>query len=51
MTFGIRKDLLKAAYDDPETNKKLLDPNISLKEIQNILAEFAKKRGFKVVQI
>ena len=49
--FGIRKELLKAAYADSETCKKLLEPNVSLSDIQKILVEFARKRGFKVAQI
>lgn len=43
----IRRDLMKEALEDPEIRLKM-DCAISWMEIQGILAEFAKKKGFSV---
>jgi hypothetical protein len=51
MTIAIRTEILKAAFEDPETKKKLLNPDISWNEMQKIIKEFAEKKGWKVVQL
>lgn len=51
MTFAIRKELLKAAFDDAETRRKLLDPEISWNDMEKILVEFVEKHGFKVARL
>lgn len=43
----IRSALLKEALEDPETRLKM-NCAISWTEIQGILAEFTKKKGFSV---
>jgi hypothetical protein len=49
--IAIRKDILKAAFEDPETKKKLLNPDITWNEMMKIIKEFAEKKGAKVVQL
>lgn len=51
MTFAIRAEVLEAAFEDAETRKKLLEPTLSWKDMQKIISEFAKKKGWKVVQL
>jgi short subunit dehydrogenase-like uncharacterized protein len=51
MTIALRAEVLKAAFEDPETRKKLEEPTLSWKDMQKIIAEFAKKKGFRVVQL
>jgi len=50
MTTAFRVEVLKAAIKDDETRRKL---NLALtwKEIEDILVEFAKSNGWKVVQL
>ena len=50
MRMAIRANILKTAIEDDETRRKL---NLALTwdECTTILAEFTKKRGFKVVQL
>jgi hypothetical protein len=47
--FAIKKEVLKAAFDDRETRIKL-DLATDWQEVQKILKEFAEKHSFKVVQ-
>jgi hypothetical protein len=46
----IRADLLRAAVDDADTRRKL-DLALTWDDCVAVLADFAKKRGFKVVQL
>ena len=49
--FAIRAKILRAAFDDPETKEKLIDPDISWHEMEKILKEFVEKKGLKVVEL
>lgn len=46
----LRADLLRAAVEDADTRRKL-DLALTWNDCLDVLAEFAKKRGFKVVQL
>jgi hypothetical protein len=48
--FAIRKELLKSALADDETRLKM---NLAKDwhEIENILEEFAHKKGFRILEI
>jgi len=48
--FAIRLEALKKLMDDPEFNMKL-DKCKSFEEVQKLVIEFAKKKGFKVLTV
>ena len=49
--IAIRTEILKAAFEDAETRRKLLADHVTWNEMQKIIKEFAEKKGWKVVQL
>jgi len=45
-----RREIIEKLLEDPEFNVKL-DKCKSFKEVQKLVAEFAEKKGFKVLTV
>jgi len=45
--FAVRREVLKAALENDETRRRM-DLALDWREVERILAEFARKNGFKV---
>ena len=47
MIFAVKTEVLKKAFEDPETSRKL-DKAVTFEEVAVILAEFCRRKGFRV---
>ena len=50
MPFAVRMEVLKAALADDETRLKI-DLALDANEMEKILMDFARKKGFKVLDL
>jgi len=48
--FAVRTKLLKALLDSPEWSKRL-DQAETVRQVENVLVEFAKSRGYRIKEI
>jgi hypothetical protein len=48
--FAVRCEALKAAYADPEYNRRLTVAE-TVSEIEAVMVEFCRKRGYKAKEV
>jgi len=48
--FAVRREVLDALLEDPEWSKRL-DNAENARQVENVLVEFAKSRGYRIKEI
>jgi hypothetical protein len=48
--FVVRREVLKAAYADPEYGRRLTTTE-TISEIESVMVEFCRKHGYKVAEV